>query len=192
MTRTLVNWLIARAKRTPYFHLQHADGSEYMGRWWLVPYQYGHPLDCWRNPLGWLLQQFGIAVRVHHIATPDLDRALHDHPWDFISVVLRGGYLEARPVTISPCFDFTADPQMYPGRVCYAGPGGEAVTHTERLAGSIGYRRATDRHRIVAVRPDTYTLFITFRKVQWWGFYTPMGKVYYRDYASAHNKEPVQ
>lgn len=174
MLTALTDWLINRAKRTPYFHLQHGDGSEYMARWWLVPYRHLHALAWWRNPLGWLLQQFDIAVRVHHIATADLDRALHDHPWDFISVVLRGGYLEARPRNISPCFE---------------GHGTEDSFYTERCTGSIGYRRATDRHRIISVKPNTYTLFITFKKVQWWGFYTPMGKVYYRDYASVHNKD---
>lgn len=34
--RFLVNRLIARARRTPYFHLFHADGTPYMERYWLV------------------------------------------------------------------------------------------------------------------------------------------------------------
>ncbi|WP_042562263.1 hypothetical protein, partial [Pseudomonas fluorescens] len=34
------DWLIARAKLTPYQHIMSADGTEmYMGRWWLFnPY----------------------------------------------------------------------------------------------------------------------------------------------------------
>ena len=32
----IADWLIARAKLTPYQHIMSADGTEmYMGRWWL-------------------------------------------------------------------------------------------------------------------------------------------------------------
>ncbi len=68
----LVNRIIARAQRTPYIHL---DG--YMNRWWLVPYN-----------------RTGYAARVHEILSSDRERDLHDHPWPYISVVLRGGYFE--------------------------------------------------------------------------------------------------
>lgn len=35
---------------------------------------------------------FGIMV--HKMLRSDYDRALHDHPWDFLSIVLKGGYAE--------------------------------------------------------------------------------------------------
>lgn len=184
MIRNLFDWtvnrLIARAMRTPYFHLHHGDGSLYMERYWLVPLTYGafgcYTAKWWREPSAWLLQTLGIAVRVHHICTADLDRSLHDHPWDWVSIVLRGWYLEARPSHIAPCFHGEE----------------EELTHiTARHAGSFAFRHATDRHRITHVEPETWTLFITGPKVQWWGFYTPAGKVYYRDYESVHNKAPL-
>lgn len=157
----LVDALIARAKRTPYMHLFHADGTPYMERYWLRPYS--------EDRQGW-------AVRLHHIVTEDYDRELHDHPWDFWSLVLRGGYLEARPYGTEP--DFNA-------------PGGcERVRFTERRAGSFAHRRATDRHRIVAVEKDTWTLFVTGPKRQWWGFYTPTGKQHWRHFESVHTAEP--
>ena len=147
--------LIERAQRTPYFHLYHADGSLYMARYWLRPGRGG----TW-------------AARVHHIATPDEDRHLHDHPWDFVSIVLRGGYKEIRPLGVEPGFD-----------------GDEERTYlVDRRPGSVAVRRSTDRHRIVSVLPDTWTLFITGPKRQWWGFYTEFGKVHWRDYESVHNK----
>jgi len=34
---------------------------------------------------------------LHHILISDADRHLHDHPWDFIIIVLWGGYYEHRP-----------------------------------------------------------------------------------------------
>src|SRR5665213_1948609 len=88
----VINWLVERAKRTPYYHL---DG--YMLRYWLVPYRtvvkrklpqrpgdYGigswdgvypemfETIDgtgpvSWRRPIAWLLQRFDIAVRIHEI-----------------------------------------------------------------------------------------------------------------------------
>jgi hypothetical protein len=34
-------------------------------------------------------------VKVHHILMTDSDRAHHDHPWSFVSLILRGGYEES-------------------------------------------------------------------------------------------------
>ena len=37
-------------------------------------------------------RKFGI--RLHHIRLPDYGRELHDHPFDFVSIVLKGWYIE--------------------------------------------------------------------------------------------------
>ena len=68
-----VDWLIARAQRTPY-----VDINVYMGRWWLL------------QPSRWL----PFSIRIHHIRLPDNDRNPHNHPWNFRSIVLRGWYTE--------------------------------------------------------------------------------------------------
>jgi hypothetical protein len=156
MMRWLADLIIRLAMRTPYRkgHLFHADGSVYMTRWSLFE-------------TSWL------SARVHYIATPDHDRHLHDHPWTFLSIVLRGGYVECRPVDLEPCFSALM-------------PNEEEFTTAERRAGSIAIRQATDRHRIAIVRPDTWTLFVYGPKRQWWGFFTPGGKVHSRDYPSVH------
>lgn len=36
-------------------------------------------------------------IRLHHIIRSDYDRELHDHPFTFLSIILRGGYTEFRP-----------------------------------------------------------------------------------------------
>src|SRR5699024_2735840 len=41
-----------------------------------------------------LLHRFGYKVMLHNILIPDYSRAHHDHPWSFITVVLKGGYIE--------------------------------------------------------------------------------------------------
>lgn len=155
----LRDWLLEHAE--PYDngdgvgHLYHADGTLYMARFQLA-------------------QRCGFVLRLHHIATHDLDRHLHDHPWNFLSIVLTGCYIEFRPATIKPCFD---------GDV-------ETVTARHRMPGSIAFRRSTDRHRIAFVRDQTWTLFLTWPRVQWWGFYTPAGKIYWRHYPSVHGAAP--
>lgn len=160
MMNWLVDRLIARAKRTPYTHLYHGDGSAYMERYWLRgPDKNGK----WPR----------IAVRIHWIATPDHDRVLHDHPWAFISIVLRGHYNELRPVDRAPCFPKNSDH--------------ESTYYTWRRPGSVAFRWWTDRHRINYVSPGgVWTFFISFPYRQWWGFYTKHGKVYYKDYETVH------
>lgn len=189
------DYLIRRAKRTPYSHLNHGDGSRYMERFWLVPFKPkpGYALDAegfdvdgcwhakwWRDPVVWALQQLGISIRIHHIITPDYDRAMHDHPWPFLSRVLRGWYIESRPVDNGhPCFVPGTDHEM--------------SQSTMRQAGSWALRHATDRHRVVDVSDGgAVTLFIHGPKAHWWGFYTPAGKVYYRDFDSVHNAQVVR
>lgn len=86
---------------------QTIGGAEhpYMLRWYVIP----------RNPL--------VNVYVHKFCRSDDDRALHDHPWWFVSLILRGRYDEIT----------------------------EAGTRRRR-AGSIAFRPAEWRHRVALVR----------------------------------------
>jgi len=170
----MIKWIIKHAKKTPYFHLYHDDGSLYMERYWLSPFADAKEPGCYiaefrTNPFVWCLQKFGLAMRLHFIATPDIDRHMHDHPWSFLSIVLDGWYIEARPWRIEPCF--------------LPGSGVEPRHFIMRKRGSIAFRRATDRHTIDDIPVGgVWTLCITWPKCQWWGFYTPDGKVHWRDY----------
>ena len=180
----LRNWLINRAKRTPYFHL-----PGYMNRWWLVPYNVviertipawdGTTLKAgticnalpytvtdgtgpvtWRRPIARLLQKLGIAVRVHEILRSDEGRDPHDHPWPYVTVILKGGYFETR----------------YNDK-------GEFVSRKWHGPGSILYRPAGSWHRLdLPNGMVTTTLFITGPKVQSWGFNVGGVKVPYYEY----------
>lgn len=78
----IAQWLIKRAKRTPYSHITSADGADlYMGRWWLF------------NAYRW---DWLPSIRVHHICRADQDPHLHDHPWDARTIILAGHYVEQR------------------------------------------------------------------------------------------------
>ena len=152
--RWLADRIIARAKRKTYRkgHIYHADGSLYMGRYSLFETR-------------WL------SARVHHLVSADYDRHMHDHPWSFVSLLLRGSYIERRPVNVDPFWNED---------------GTEPSWFSVRNAGSLAFRRATDRHLISNVMPDTWSLFVYGPVRQWWGFFTPRGKVFWRDYPTCH------
>lgn len=78
-------YLVERAKRTPYFHL---DG--YMNRWWLF-----NPTPAMNNGKGRRFEWLP-SIRVHHILRADNDRHPHNHPWDARTIILAGFYVEKR------------------------------------------------------------------------------------------------
>ena len=43
------------------------------------------------------LRPGGYDRRLHHLLVSDPDRDMHDHPWDYTSVLLTGAYLERTP-----------------------------------------------------------------------------------------------
>lgn len=152
--RAFGDWAIARAMRTPYRHLYHDDGRPYMGRYWLLRVGKSRSDDS-----GDTYPWFGI--RIHHIASSD-DRVFHDHPWTFLTLILRGGYTEVTPLRLS-----------YP-----------AITlRTKFRAGSLRLVRASQWH-FLELDPGTsaWTLFITFPKAQDWGFLVNGIKVPWRQY----------
>jgi hypothetical protein len=140
--------IIRRAQRTPYVHITSADGKKvYMGRWWLFN-RYDRP--------GGPRFKFLPSIRVHHIMRADLDRHLHDHPWNARTFILRGWYMEQLE--------------------------GSVGSH-KRPAGYTGRLLFGQYHRIARVSPrGTWTLFVTWRYRGTWGFLVNGRKVSYRQY----------
>ncbi|MCB1644624.1 MAG: hypothetical protein KDI36_04185 [Pseudomonadales bacterium] len=77
---------------------------------------------------------------LHHILSGD-EPVFHDHPWDFRSLILSGGYTEMTP----------------------EGP-------VERNPGDVYDKTATDLHYIATVKPDTWTMIFTGPTIRDWGF----------------------
>ena len=94
-------------------------------------------------------------IFIHKIYKSDEDRDPHDHPWNYLTVILSGGYWEYRP---------------------YFNDKGLQVAEfgTWRGPGSIIWRRATDLHRLEMSEPTT-TLFIHGWRKREWGFLTRKG-----------------
>lgn len=92
-------------------------------------------LHRWR-----LLEAGRFMARVHHILTPDGTPFLHNHPFHYASLVLRGGYAEQ---VLQP--DGT-------------------LRVVRRFPGHLVARRATTLHRIETVRPGgCWTLVLIWR-----------------------------
>jgi hypothetical protein len=170
----IATWLITRAQRTPYYHIMSADGqNRYMGRWWVFnPYGRNDQGEQGESKYKRLPN-----VRVHHILRPDLDRHLHDHPWNARTIVLRGWYVEERPGSayIADCKVV----RLLPGE-------GYREVHS-REQGYTGRLLFGEYHRICEVPADgVWTLFFTWKKQGTWGFNVSGLKVPHRQYVAKH------
>lgn len=172
----LGNWIINRARRTPYFHLTNQDGSPYMDRYWLL--RIGTSTVC--STTGEMLPWIGL--RVHHIRSSDDGTYFHDHPWSFVSLILRGGYHEETP------YD-GADAAVHV-RTCLSG---EFYTRESFEAPALLYRRAEQWHRLRLPEQyrasGTWTLVMTLPKRQSWGFLVNGRKVGYLEFFAARARK---
>ena len=77
--------------------MSETAGRRIFCRWCLGPFEYRSDLISHDYMRRWALITPWGALRLHHILRGDNDRHFHDHPMDFISLILRGGYIEHRP-----------------------------------------------------------------------------------------------
>lgn len=113
-------------------------GDNYLRRWWVIP----------RNKL-W-------NVYLHEINLSDDERAFHDHPWENVSILLRGSYIEHTP---------------------------EGVF--SRQAGEIIRRPAEALHRLeVEPGAQVLSLFVTGPVVREWGFDCPQGWRHWKEFTA--------
>jgi hypothetical protein len=136
---SLRQWAKGWLSGGPHFTI----GPRYLLRWYVIP----------RNP--WL------NVYLHQFLHDDEDRALHDHPWWFVSVMLKGAYVEV-----------------------------VQNTAINRYAPSIAFRRSTHAHRVVLPRDEfgpvpCWTLVITGRVTRDWGFHCPQGWRHWKEFTAA-------
>jgi hypothetical protein len=106
-------------------------------------------------------------VYVHWIYLPDSDRDPHDHPWPFLSWVLRGGYRE----------------DIYRYSMHADGPSPDGWR--ERRRWSVHRMPIDLAHQIYYLEPATVTLVLVGRRQHTWGFWTPDGFVPWTEYSNA-------
>jgi hypothetical protein len=115
--------------RRPPDYIVGDISDPYLKRWWIVP----------RNKY--------LNIYLHHFLRSDDDRALHDHMYDNVSILLHGAYNE----------------QKTNGKRYIKAP-------------NIIFRKAATLHRIELIdNCSTWTLFITGPRYREWGFSCPQG-----------------
>lgn len=149
MKRTLWSWFKRLVSGQPHFRIG-GNEAPYLLRWFILP----------RNP--WF------NIYLHKFLRDDDDRALHDHPWWFVSIMVKGGYVETTPKGVQV-----------------------------RSAPSVAYRPATAQHRVTlhknvdgSARP-CWTIVITGRKQREWGFWCPRGFVHWKKFVAQDDEGNV-
>jgi len=82
------------------------------------------------------------SIRLHHWLHSDDSRNFHDHPWWFITLVLRGGYTDVSP-------------------------SGTTVMNV----GKITFRPANHQHTVQVNKGGCWTVLLTGPKIRKWGFW---------------------
>lgn len=135
----------------------------YMLRWFIVP----------RNPL--------LNIYLHQFRRSDDDRALHDHPWWSLSLMLSG---ELGERYITPFWRPLCD--AHPELLAYP----HNVMEESRVlrAGQWVFRRGKFAHRLI-VRNEfgAWTLFITGPRYRQWGFLCPRGWRHWKKFVDPNN-----
>lgn len=139
-----------------------------------------------------LLSTPWFGLKFHKIMLSDSD-CMHDHPWSFITFILKGGYWET---TLK---QYEKSNYRFGGFQLPAEQRNQWITW--RGPGSVLYRPAAMPHRldlpVGTVDLETrkrkfqpaYTFVINFKRTRDWGFLTPMGWIYWENYTSVNKCE---
>lgn len=121
------------------------------------------------KPEGLYLRRFYLSPRVrwlpfqiflHNIRLDD-SRDMHDHPWSFVTIILRGGY---REIVRCDCPNTIHDAPAY-----WPAEGPHKYMRTTH-PGSVLLNRAEHTHRVEIIRP-VWSLVIASRPRRHWGFW---------------------
>lgn len=162
---SFADWIIARVTRRPPDFIVGGEKNPYLLRWWVIP----------RNPV--------LNIYLHEFLRDDDDRALHDHPWASVSILLRGSYIEH---TIAQGGVHSRTRLKAPAiRVRWSG----------KLAHRIELTRSAlvmGRHaRVLGRKQPCWTLFITGPRYRQWGFHCPHGWVHWKKFTAPNDKGSI-
>jgi hypothetical protein len=151
-------------RREPNFVIGPKD-DPYLLRWWIIP------RNRWFN------------IYLHKIMRPDDDRALHDHPWASLSIILKGGYYEVMPCGCTEHCSGTRQKWRKPGTFVFrrAEAAHRLMLHIAAYATRWNFDVITG-HRPV-YRP-CWSLFLTGPRIREWGFHCPKGWVKWTDFVA--------
>ena len=103
------------------------------------------------------------SIWLHAIYKADQDKHLHNHPWDFKSIVLKGSYIEQTSL---------GNKRQYPGK--------------------INVRNGEGYHKILEmISPVVYTLFFVSKPKRQWGYRVAGEFVDHETYREIKNKGEI-
>jgi hypothetical protein len=106
-------------------------------------------------------------IYIHNILRSDEEAHPHDHPWNFLSFVLKGGYSEE-------WLHFYEDKAYQKGA---------PLLKSVRRPGTFVYHDAKDFHKLTLLKGSAWTLVFTFGKRRpSWGFQTEQGWLEHKAY----------
>lgn len=153
MIHRLLQRLAARTmRRAPDFIVGGQD-NPYLLRWFVIP----------RNPV--------FNIYVHRFLRSDDDRALHDHPWAWCSILLQGSYVEWRKPKLGSLLLLNTQHFEAPSVRCH----GPRFAHRLELMPNI----------------ECVTLFITGPRVRNWGFHCPQGWVPWQQFTAGDDRGAI-
>lgn len=124
----------------------------------------------WNEPLGkpecpyayrWVIILFGYSIRVHYWLRSDDKRYMHDHPWSFFTIVLRGWYWDVSEKTAN----------YKPQGAIQTETDGENIV--SEYINTYAYRKANHKHYVEIPKPGVITLLFCGRPHRKWGFWIP-------------------
>lgn len=123
-------------------------------------------------------------IRLHHILLSDYD-CLHDHPWNFISIILKGGYFEKYSWLqhLEIRYGFIRRKLLFEDL--------DFVRKTWYGPFSFLYRRAEWKHALeIPEGKSCWSFVVMFKPRRKWGFWTKAGKwIFHKDYTPTQTCE---
>lgn len=111
----------------------------------------------------WIIKNRFFRIYLHQMLKDDEDRALHDHPWYNLSIILKNGYEEITPVG----------------------------TFTRKFLHII-FRKAEYAHRLKLINnKPSWSLFMTGPKIREWGFLCKQGWRHWKEFTKPGNKGQI-
>ncbi len=123
-------------------HTEAVVGSNPSPRTFIIKFKERLGLPTCPYLVRWRLETKWGSVRLHHWLGPDDSRNFHDHPWDFVTFVLKGGYTDSNP---------------------------NGKQHLK--APAVQYRSAIHQHTVFPDSKGAWTLVFTGPKIRPWGFW---------------------
>lgn len=112
----------------------------------------------------WLIQNRWGTLRVHHFMGSDDYRAFHDHPWWFLTLVVKGSYRD-----LTPCSNCKGTGLVTDAHLGCFDCMGKGYNVDKLVLGSMRFRRTNYIHRVES--KNAWTIVITGPWSRHWGFW---------------------